>query len=127
VVGIEPTTYGLRNRRQFLNHAKTPANMRLSRWIIARRLAGLTRSTVAPCCAGRWILTGRLQANSLAKLGNGGAERAGYSMDNQECGVSAASFNLPAKRHRDVCSLGQIFLSQPEPAPGKQNPVSQIC
>jgi hypothetical protein len=28
VVGIEPTTYGLRIRRQFLVHAKTPANVR---------------------------------------------------------------------------------------------------
>ena len=28
VVGIEPTTYGLRIRRQFLVHAKTQANVR---------------------------------------------------------------------------------------------------
>jgi len=51
VVGIEPTTYGLRIRRQFLDHAKTPANVRLMDGSIVRGPAGLTRSTVAPCCA----------------------------------------------------------------------------
>jgi len=51
VVGIEPTTYGLRIRRQFLDHAKTPANVRFLEGSMVHRLAGLTRSTVAPCCA----------------------------------------------------------------------------
>ena len=110
-VGIEPTTHGLQNRRHFLVRAKNRAIMRFPEETVACRLAGLTHSTVAPCCAGRWILTGRLQADSLAKLGNGGFERTGYSMDNQESGIPATPLNLPAKRHRDVCPFGQIFLS----------------
>ena len=51
VVGIEPTTYGLRIRRQFLDYAKTAANMHFIEMVEVRGLACLTCSTVAQCCA----------------------------------------------------------------------------
>ena len=53
VVGIEPTTYGLRIRRQFLDYAKTAANVHFIEMVEVRGLACLTCSTVAPCCAVR--------------------------------------------------------------------------
>ena len=51
VVGIEPTTYGLRIRRQFLEYAKTAANVHFIEMVEVCGLACLTCSTVAQCCA----------------------------------------------------------------------------